>query len=118
MFRWMHYINAGIFTSRLDTALLYCRPDHRNIKWRRLITVVPGTGKRKETVFSNIECHHFGTVDAGLLAIEGKLVKGVKMEDAEDAIAIELEKLKTEKISEAELQKVKNKTESALLLKT
>ncbi len=65
-------------------------------------------------MFSNIECHHSGTVDAGLLTIEGKLVKGVKMEEAEKAIAEELEKVKTEKISDAELQKVKNKTESAI----
>jgi predicted Zn-dependent peptidase len=69
---------------------------------------------KEKRLFSNIECHQFGTVDAGLLAIEGKLVKGVKMEEAERAIAVELEKLKNEKISEAELQKVKNKTESAI----
>src|SRR3954451_14129603 len=36
------------------------------------------------------------------------------MADAEKAISQELEKLKTEKIAEAELQKVKNKTESMI----
>jgi predicted Zn-dependent peptidase len=36
------------------------------------------------------------------------------MEEAEKAIYEELEKLKREKISEAELQKVKNKTESMI----
>ena len=36
------------------------------------------------------------------------------MEDAEKAIGEELEKLKAEKVSEAELQKVKNKTESMI----
>src|SRR6476620_928223 len=65
-------------------------------------------------LFSNIECHHQGTVDKGLLTIEGKLVKGVKMEDAERAIEEELEKLRQEKITEDELQKVKNKTESII----
>lgn len=69
---------------------------------------------KEKKLFSNIECYHFGTVDAGLLAIEGKLVKGVKMEDAEAAISEELEKMKTEKIAEAELEKVKNKTESLM----
>lgn len=69
---------------------------------------------KEKKLFSNIECYHFGTVDAGLLAIEGKLVKGVKMEDAEKAIEEELEKLKQDGISEKELTKVKNKTESAI----
>jgi predicted Zn-dependent peptidase len=69
---------------------------------------------KEKQLFSNIECHHSGTVDAGLLAIEGKLVKGVTMEAAEQGIEVELEKLRQELISEAELQKVKNKTESAI----
>ena len=53
-------------------------------------------------------------MDAGLLSIEGKLVKGVNIEDAEAAIDEELEKLKKEKVAESELQKVKNKTESQI----
>ncbi len=69
---------------------------------------------KEQKLFSNIECYHFGTVDAGLLTIEGKLVKGVKMQDAENAVEAELAKLKTTLIAEAELQKVKNKTESAI----
>jgi predicted Zn-dependent peptidase len=69
---------------------------------------------KEKQLFSNIECYHMGTVDAGLLAIEGKLVKGVKMEAAEEAIEVELEKMRTQKITDAELQKVKNKTESMI----
>ncbi len=41
---------------------------------------------KEKQLFSNIECYHFGSADAGLLCIEGKLVKGIKMEDAEKAI--------------------------------
>ncbi len=69
---------------------------------------------KEKQLFSNLDCHHFGTTDTGLLAIEGKLVKGVKMEDVDKAIAEEIEKIKTELVSEAELQKVKNKTESII----
>ncbi len=69
---------------------------------------------KEKQLFSNIECHHFGSTDDGLLMIEGKLVKGVKMEDAEKAVEQELDKIKTELVSETELQKVKNKTESML----
>jgi predicted Zn-dependent peptidase len=69
---------------------------------------------KEKKLFSQIECYHFGTVDKGLLAIEGKLVKGVKMEDAEKAINEEIEKLKQDGISEKELTKIKNKTEATL----
>lgn len=69
---------------------------------------------KEKQLFSNLDCYHFGSVEAGLLAIEGKLVKGVKMEDAEKAVQEELEKIKTAVISDAELQKVINRTESVI----
>ena len=69
---------------------------------------------KEKKLFSNIDCSHHGTVDEGLLSIEGKLVKGVKMEEAELALEEELGKLKAKAVSEDELQKVKNKTESII----
>jgi predicted Zn-dependent peptidase len=69
---------------------------------------------KEKKLFSNIDCYHFGTLDAGLFTIEGKLVKGVKMKDAEKAILEELEKVQQEIIPERELQKVKNRVESML----
>jgi predicted Zn-dependent peptidase len=101
---------------------IYSRLDHRYYVSDLITEVLGGGGSsrlfqslvKEKKLFSNIECYHFGTTDAGLLTIEGKLVKGVKMEDAEIAISVELEKLKQEKVSEAELQKVKNKTESMI----
>ena len=66
---------------------------------------------KEKKLFSSLECYHFGSIDAGLLTVEGKLVKGVKMDTAASAINEELEKLKQETVTEAELQKVKNKTE-------
>jgi len=101
---------------------IYSRMDHRYYVSDLITEILGGGGSsrlfqslvKEKKLFSNIECYHFGTTDAGLLTIEGKLVKGVKMEDAEAAINIELEKLKREKVTEAELQKVKNKTESMI----
>lgn len=101
---------------------IYSRMDHRYYVSDLITEVLSGGGSsrlfqalvKEKKLFSNIECYHFGTIDAGLLTIEGKLVKGVSMEDAEKAIEEELEKIKTEKISDAELQKVKNKTESTI----
>ncbi len=69
---------------------------------------------KEKRLFSNIECYHFGSTDPGLLAIEGKLVKGVLMHTAEEAITEELNKLKESPVAEEELQKVKNKTESMI----
>jgi zinc protease len=69
---------------------------------------------KEQKLFSNIQCYHLGSIDAGLLTIEGKLVKGVKIEDAEKAIDEELDKLKKVKVNEPELEKVKNKTESMM----
>ncbi len=69
---------------------------------------------KEKKLFSNIDCSHSGSTDAGLLTIEGKLVKGVDMKDAEAAVMQEIDTLLKEGITEKELQKVKNKTESML----
>ncbi|MGI8950361.1 MAG: M16 family metallopeptidase [Chitinophagaceae bacterium] len=88
-----------------------------------LITEILGSGEssrlyqslvKEKQLFSNIACHHFGNVEKDLLAIEGKLVKGIKMENAEKAIEDELEKIMNEPVNEQELEKVKNKTESII----
>jgi zinc protease len=101
---------------------IYPRLDQRYYVADLITEVLGGGGSsrlyqalvKEQKLFSNIECYHFGTVDAGLLTIEGKLVKGVTPAAAEAAITVELERLKTESISAPELQKVKNKTESAI----
>jgi zinc protease len=70
---------------------------------------------KEQQLFSNLDCYHFGSVDAGLMTIEGKLVKGASIEKAEAAAEAELQKMKEELVDEKELQKVKNKTESTIL---
>jgi predicted Zn-dependent peptidase len=69
---------------------------------------------KEKRLFSNIECYHFGSLDAGLLTIEGKLVKGVSMQQAENAVEELLLKMKETEVNEEELQKVKNKTETMI----
>ncbi|MDB5196344.1 MAG: peptidase [Flaviaesturariibacter sp.] len=101
---------------------IYPRMDHRYYVSDLITEILGGGGSsrlyqalvKEKKLFSNIECYHFGTIEAGLLTIEGKLVKGVKLEDAEAAITEELERLQQEGITNDELQKVKNKTESAI----
>lgn len=65
-------------------------------------------------LFVNIQCYHLGSIDPGIICIEGKLVKGVTIEEAEKAVNKVLEYLKEEPILNIELQKVKNKTESLM----
>ena len=69
---------------------------------------------KEQQLFSNIQCSHFGSIDAGLLYIDGKLVKGITMQQAENAIKIELDKMKSQLVDRTELEKVKNKTESLM----
>ena len=69
---------------------------------------------KEKQYFSNIECYHMGSTDAGIMIIEGKLVKGIDITVAEAAVMEELKKLQKDGVSSAELEKVKNKTESAM----
>ena len=69
---------------------------------------------KEKKLFSNIECYHYGSTDAGLLCIEGKLVKGVTAAEAEKAVEEILDTMRYSVVTEAELQKVKNKTESMM----
>lgn len=69
---------------------------------------------KEQQLFSSIVCSHFGSVDEGLLYIDGKLIKGIDMQVAEKAIEAELDKMKNELVKQTELEKVKNKTESMI----
>jgi predicted Zn-dependent peptidase len=70
---------------------------------------------KEQELFSEIDCYITGTIDPGLLVIEGKPADGISIEQAEAAIWKELELLKTNQLSKAELQKIKNKAESTLV---
>lgn len=69
---------------------------------------------KEKQIFTNIDCYHFGSIENGLLAIEGKLVKGKTMEEAEVAINQEIDSLTQHLINKTELEKVINKTESTI----
>jgi len=69
---------------------------------------------KEKQIFSSIDCYHYGTVEPGLLTVDGKLVKGVNIKDAEAALMVEIELMKKELITDKELQKIKNKTESVI----
>ncbi|MBS1647238.1 MAG: insulinase family protein [Bacteroidetes bacterium] len=70
---------------------------------------------KDKKLFSDISAYVMGDMDKGLFVISGKLSEGISVEQAEQGIEEELHKIKTILVSEDELQKCKNKTESALL---
>jgi predicted Zn-dependent peptidase len=101
---------------------IYPRMDQRYYCADLITEILSGGGSsrlyqslvKEKQMFSSIDCSHFGTNDAGLLTIEGKLVKGVALEDADHAVEHELQLIKDNLVEDNELQKVKNKTESMI----
>lgn len=89
-----------------------------------LITEIMGNGfasrlyqklVKEQQLFSNISCYHTGSLDAGLLVVEGKIVEGRSIEEADAAVTAEMEKLMAEPVTADELQKAKNKIESMIV---
>jgi len=88
-----------------------------------LITEIMGSGHssrlyqrlvKEEQLFSSISCYHTGSLDPGLLVIEGKVREGKTIEEANGGIEREINKLLQEGVTEAELAKSKNKIESMI----
>jgi len=66
-------------------------------------------------IFSSIDAYISGSLDPGLFNISGKPAPGVTLEQAEAAVWEELNDLQNELVCEYELEKVKNKFESAYI---
>lgn len=69
---------------------------------------------KEQRLFSEIHAYISGDIDEGLFVINGKLIKNVKMDVAQQAIRDELQKLQQTAAGSEEIQKVKNKIESTL----
>lgn len=70
--------------------------------------------KNKQT-FTEISCYHTGSVDNGLFVIEGKLSDSGQLDEATNDVLNFIEDFKKMKISELELQKIKNRIESLIV---
>jgi predicted Zn-dependent peptidase len=88
-----------------------------------LITEIMGSGMSSRLyrrlvkelhLFSSISCYHTGSLDAGLLVIEGKVTEGRTLEEANAAVEEELAALVTDGVTEAELEKARNKIEAMI----
>lgn len=67
---------------------------------------------KEKKLFSELDCSLTGDIEPGLLVIEGRLAQGVSIEDGEKAIEDLLHRFVINGVSEIELSKVKNKTET------
>jgi zinc protease len=63
-------------------------------------------------LFSNLNAYITGDIDPGLFIIRGRLIKGIDMEMAHEAILNEIEQLTSAPPDSDELDKVKNKLEA------
>jgi zinc protease len=88
-----------------------------------LLTEVLGNGKscrlytnlvKEQKLFTTIDCYHFGSSDPGLVVVSGKLADGVDAQVADEAITKLLANFCEEGITDKELQKTRNTTESLL----
>ncbi|MFM2386570.1 MAG: hypothetical protein RL660_1327 [Bacteroidota bacterium] len=88
-----------------------------------LITEVLSGGKsarlyqalvKEQKLCSNISCYHLGTVEPGLIIIDAKIAEGVDIKQVNQAIDQVIQQFLAEGVTEQELTKVKNKTESIL----
>lgn len=88
-----------------------------------LITEIMGSGLssrlhqrlvKELKLFSNISCYHTGSLDPGLLIVEGKIVDGKTIEEANEAVEKEIQLLIDNGVTEDELQKSKNKIEAMI----
>jgi zinc protease len=70
---------------------------------------------KEKKLFNSINAHISGSMEPGLLVVEGKLNRGISIEEGEQAINEILEKIKAKDTETDELTKVKNQSESSHL---
>ncbi len=70
---------------------------------------------KEKQLFNNINAYITATLDPGLLVIQGNLNQGVDMKEGIEALDEVLDDFCKEGISEQELEKVKNQSESSML---
>ncbi len=69
---------------------------------------------KQRQIFSSIDAYITGTVDPGLIIVEGKPMPDYTLEQGLEEVWKELEEVKQNGITDEELQKLKNKNESSI----
>src|SRR5262249_17317742 len=69
---------------------------------------------KEKQLFNGLSAHVSGSADPGLFVINGRLNKGIKLEDAEKAVWNILNEVVEKGVDQKELDKVRNQAESSL----
>jgi predicted Zn-dependent peptidase len=70
---------------------------------------------QKEKIFTELDGYLSGDFEPGLFVVSGKPSDGISLETARKAIERELDRIKHDRVSEYELEKVKNKMEANIV---
>ncbi|MFM7766365.1 MAG: M16 family metallopeptidase, partial [Bacteroidota bacterium] len=70
---------------------------------------------KDQQLFTDINAYTLGDLDPSLIVAQGNLRDGVKFEDAEHALNVEMSRVCNELISDDELERIHNKAESTNL---
>ncbi len=70
---------------------------------------------KEKGIFAELDAYIGGDIDPGLFIFSGKPSVGISLEQAEQELWVEIERIKEQEVEEQELQKVKNKLESAMV---
>jgi zinc protease len=76
----------------------------------------PSVLVRKKELFTDADIYLSGEIDPGLVIFSGRVKSGVEIKEAEAAVMHELNKLASEAVTGAELEKARNRYESIRLL--
>ncbi len=122
-FRSLH-LERNVPVDAIYMAFHMCSRTHSDYHTTDLVSDILSNGQssrifqtlvKEKQLFSSIDAFLTGEHEPGLFLITGQLNNGVTFEQAEAAIWDELNKIASEKVSDYELQKVKNKVESTLV---
>lgn len=70
---------------------------------------------KEKKLFNSVNAYVSGDIEPGMFIVSGFLEEGVSFEKAEAAVNEEIARMAAEEVAQEELQKVKNKLETALL---
>jgi zinc protease len=100
-----------------------CGKNHKDYYATDLLSDMLGRGKsshlykslvQRDKIFNSVNAYVMGSVDPGLLVIDGKLNKGVSLEAANQRVEEIVYEITEKGMSEEELMKAKNQAESTL----
>lgn len=116
------FVQRNVPANAIVKAYRMCGKLDKNYHATDLITDILSHGEssrfhqkliKQKKIFNELDAYIYGTIDPGLLIIEGRLNDDVPFVEAEKAIQTELNLLKSKNVTKTELQKVKNNTEAS-----